>query len=404
MAITNQQRPRAVVIGTGKIGCGYLAPLFAQAGWDVVLAGRSETVVERIGRAGDYTVRITGGGGRIGVNVRAVLIGSQDFERAVAGADVIATAVGAGSPASLGAPLARALAARGAGRPVDVWAVENADVAPILEAAVRAAAASEGLALPPVGFAGAIAYAAVTQGDWRTSRRPEFVGDSARWLLVDGDRLRCPLSSLPRVGATDRYHEHLVAKRFVFGAGHVLCAYLGARRGHLHIHDAANDPLIRPLVAGALAASRAALLATGGQSTGSVEWVMRRYANAELGDLVRRVGRDPIRKLSPAGPLVGPARLATRVTGRVPRGFAAGIAGALAYRDADDPQSCLLSNMLDGDGGVQAVLADVCGLDPSEPLAREVLRLWDGRSPVGQMRRSPAAAPPNARRRGRLAA
>jgi mannitol-1-phosphate 5-dehydrogenase len=333
-----------------------------------------------------------------------VLIGTEEFERAVARADVVATAVGAVSPGSLGAPLARALAARGAGRPVDVWAVENADVAPVLEAAVRKAAAGQGLALPPVGFAGAIAYAAVTRGDWRSSRRPEFVGDSARWLLVDGERLRGPLPRLPRVGATDRYHEHLVAKRFVFGAGHVLCAYLGARRGHVHIHDAANDRLLWPVIARALMASRTALLATGGHSTGSVEWVMRRYANADLRDLVRRVGRDPIRKLSPAGPLVGPARLATQVTGRVPHGFAAGIAGAMAYRDADDPQSCLLSDMLDGDGGVRTVLADVCGLDPTEPLAREVVRLRDRWSQVGQMRRSPAAAPPNARRRGRLAA
>jgi hypothetical protein len=32
---------RVVVLGTGKIACGYLAPLFRSAGWDVVLAGRT---------------------------------------------------------------------------------------------------------------------------------------------------------------------------------------------------------------------------------------------------------------------------------------------------------------------------------------------------------------------------
>lgn len=38
---------RAVVVGTGKIGCGYLAPLFADAGWEVVLAARTAMLAVR---------------------------------------------------------------------------------------------------------------------------------------------------------------------------------------------------------------------------------------------------------------------------------------------------------------------------------------------------------------------
>ena len=57
--ITDEAR-RVVIIGPGKIGCGYLAPLFAQAGWQVVLAARSPEVVGRIAAAGDFDVRTTG--------------------------------------------------------------------------------------------------------------------------------------------------------------------------------------------------------------------------------------------------------------------------------------------------------------------------------------------------------
>jgi len=132
---------RVVIIGPGKIGCGYLAPLFAQAGWQVVLAARSPEVVGRIAAAGHFDVRTTGEPQPQRVEAEPVLIGTEAFDRAIAGAGLVATAVGMGGPRDLGLPLARALAARGAARPVDVWAVENADVGPALRDAVRSAAA-----------------------------------------------------------------------------------------------------------------------------------------------------------------------------------------------------------------------------------------------------------------------
>jgi mannitol-1-phosphate 5-dehydrogenase len=385
----------AVIIGGGKIGCGYLAPVFADAGWDVVLVARSHETVARIRAAGEYTVRTTDGGGTRWVRPEAVLIGSPEFDRAVARAGVVATAVGSRSVEGLGVPLACALAGRGGDRPVDVWTVENADVAPVLDTAVRAAAAQRGLELPPVGFSGAIAFAAVTQGDWKSSARPEFVGDSARWLLVDAARLVTPLPRLARVGATDRYEEHLRSKRFVFSAGHALCAYLGLSRGHRYIHEAAEDPLVRPLIARSLCASRRALLGAGVRDTGPVEWVLERYADGELADPLLRVARDPIRKLSPGGPLVGPAALVAEATGMVPVGFAAGIAAALRFSNPADAQACRIAEMLGAPDGLTTVLTDVCGLDPHGLLAHEVTRLYrrQERRPRHQGRHSTVVTP-----------
>src|SRR5688500_10822345 len=121
---------RVVIIGPGKIGSGYLAPLFAQAGWQVVFAARSPEVVARIAAAGHFDVRTTGEAAPQRVHAESVLIGSEEFDRAVAGAALVTTAVGMGGPRDVGVPLARALAARGPARPIDVWAVENADVGP----------------------------------------------------------------------------------------------------------------------------------------------------------------------------------------------------------------------------------------------------------------------------------
>ena len=373
---TSDDGRRVVIIGPGKIGCGYLAPLFAQAGWQVVLAGRSPEVVSRIAAAGHFDVRTTGEATPQRVEAESVLIGTEAFDRAIAGAGLVATAVGMGGPRDLGLPLARALAARGLARPVDVWAVENADVGPVLRDAVRSAAAALGAELPPVGFASAIAYAAVTQGDWRTSPRPEFFVDGCKRLRVNARPLVRALPALPGVGATNRYDELLRDKRFVFGAGHALCAYLGLRRGHRFIHEAVRDPLLLPLITTSLEAAREAVGDAGVEASGTVEAILDRYANVALRDPLQRVARDPMRKLGPEGPLVGPARLVTDATGRVPAGFAAGIAAALRLRQPGDRQARALTQLV-ARGGAAGVLQEVCGVDPDEPLGREVLRLHD---------------------------
>jgi mannitol-1-phosphate 5-dehydrogenase len=370
------ERGRIVIVGAGKIGCGHLAALFAEAGWSVVVAARRPDVVERL-QTGTFTVRLTDADPQQ-VAADGVLIGSAEWRAAVADADLVATSVGARNVTTLGEPLAQALAAREPGRPIDVWVVENGDSAPGLEAAIGDAAEREGLTLPPLGVAGAIAWRAVTAGDWKTAARPEFVADAVRTLVVDGGRTRCPIPAIPGIEATDDYAGDLMAKFLGFGAGHAMCAYLGLLRGHSYIHEAIADPLLRPMIARSLQTSRRSLLsvdaASGEEVLRSIEWMLTRYTNAGLNDPLTRVARDPIRKLSPDGPLLGAALLVHRVTGRVPGGFARAIASALAYRNPEDTQARQLGEMLNRDG-LASVLHEVCGLEAEHPLTREVTRI-----------------------------
>ena len=368
---------RIVVLGAGKIACGHIAAIFSEAGWRVTLAARSATVVDRINAAGDFAVRVGGDVQR--VPAEAVALGGEAFGQAVAGADLLATSVGARNVPALAEALARGLAARPADRPVDVWVVENGDAAPGLAAAVQEVAAREGLELPPVGIGGAIAWRAVTAGDWKTSTHPEFIADSSRSLVVDGGPLLRPIPDVAGVSMSRDYAEDLMGKFLGFGAGHAMCAYLGILRGHSYIHEAIADPLLRPMIQRAIQTSRRSLLsvdvATGAEVVKSIEWIVTRYGNADLGDPLTRVARDPIRKLSPDGPLVGAAHLVLRTTGRVPSGFARAIASALAYRNDDDAQSRELQEMLARDG-IASVLGEVCGLEADDPLAREVTRIY----------------------------
>jgi mannitol-1-phosphate 5-dehydrogenase len=387
-----------VIVGPGRIGCGYLAPLFAGAGWEVVLAARSELDAARINRAGRFEVRITAAedlaperAAREGLpapgtvteltGIRAVAVGNERFRRAVAEADLVCVCVGVANLPSLGPPLAQALAARPATRPLDLWVVENADCGGALEDSVRASARDRGLVLPPLGFAGAVANAVVARGSWRTGESPVFVGDAHRQLLIDRFPLRGEIPPLPGVQGTLRYPARLREKLYVFNAGHAVCGYLGWLRGHATVDLAVSDPYLRPMIAGTMLESRRALLRAhpelGPDVHGPVAEALARFAAPELADPVSRVARDPVRKLGPGDRLLGPVRLVREATGEIPAYFALAVAGALLFREEDDEQAAELAGRLRREG-VMAVLEAVCGLEESDPFARAVAERYQG--------------------------
>lgn len=364
----------ALVIGAGKLGCGYLCPLLLDAGWEVTLVAPTETIAGRIREAGSYQVRVTGREARRVEGFDVVAARTRQFDEAVANADLAVTAVGVSKVAALGRELATALAIRDLRSPLQFLVAENHDSAPVLERAVRNAAAELELQLPPATFAGAIAEVTVARGDW-DAERPRFVRDRASRLRIDGTRLLKPLPRIPGIVVTSNYQAMLQEKLFFFSAGHALCAYLGTLRGHRFVDEAVNDSMLRPVIAGCLLESKSALLSLhpmlGNDVRSSVAQVLRRYANAELRDPVSRVAREPIRKLGPGDRLLGPANLIRIVSGRVPAHFALGIAGALLYRDPHDEQARQLSEMLSREGLVFA-LREICGLPRHDVLSKAV--------------------------------
>jgi mannitol-1-phosphate 5-dehydrogenase len=309
--------------------------------------------------------------------VRAVALGSPAFDAAVADGDLVCVCVGVGAVPSVAAPLTAALATRDASRPVDVWTVENDDVAGVLVKGVRQAAG--GRALPPFGVA--VEHVAVARGSWHDDATPEFVGDGAKRLYVDGTGLTTPFPDLPGVEATPVYLARLREKLYVFNAGHASCAYLGWLRGHTTIAEAVRDPFLRPMVAGSLLESRRALLQTypqlGTDVHGPVAEALLRYADDELADPVVRVAREPLRKLAPADRLLGPLRMAREQTGQEPPYFSLGVAGALLYRGDDGEQTRELRTRL-GRDGVRAVLEQVCGLATGDPFSDAVAARYAG--------------------------
>jgi mannitol-1-phosphate 5-dehydrogenase len=386
---------RAVIIGPGKLGCGYLAPLFLDAAWHTVLVARTQARADRIKACGRFRIRRVPGGETELPSGVAVAFGQAEFRKAVAEADVVVTAVGVENVPALGPALALALRERGSNSPIDVLVVENANVAPTLETSVRRAASTAGITLPPVGFAGAIAYPIVACGDWDGATAPTFVRDGYDGLLVDARRLVGTLPDLRGVAATHDYDARLCEKLYVFSAGHALCAYLGAPCGYERLDEAARDPLVRTIVKECLVEARSALERThpdlGDDGWAAVTAAMRRYENEGLRDPIRRVARSPLRKLAPDGPLIGGAKLVRDVFGRASTSYALGVASGLLYRDEADAQARELDVMLRRHR-VEEVIERVCGLDPEDAFSRAVVVAYErmhrsrARIPAGRTR------------------
>ena len=96
--------------------------------------------------------------------------------------------------------------------------------------------------------------------------------------------------------------------------------------------------------------------------------IISRFENEYITDDVTRVARSPLRKLGANDRLVGPAKKI-----KEPNALAEGIAAALRFDYKDDPEAVELQKLI-AEKGTSAVLQDICGIQPHEPLHGIVLK------------------------------
>jgi len=164
-------------------------------------------------------------------------------------------------------------------------------------------------------------------------------------------------------------------KLFTHNCGHVLCALWGYERGYTYLWEATEDADVRERALAALRESGEALIRKHGFTTeehhAHIEDLIERFKNRALGDTIFRVARDPVRKLGRTDRLVGAALLALEY-GVEPTHLVQGIISALRYDNPADPVAVGLQEKLANEGP-EAVLTEVCGLTPDEPLYQLIL-------------------------------
>lgn len=377
MAVTR----RAVHIGAGKIGRGFVGQFLAASGYDLTFVDVDDRVVTALNDAGQFVVHEVGAQ-PVDHHVQGfrALNSKTDREnviRAIAEADVVTTAVGARTLPLVAPIIADGLAARSpeAGV-VTIVACENAfNATDSLHASVRRAPALEDREIAAVfancaidrivpdqsgvlGEYGGLDVVLEPFYEWVIERTP-FEGTGAEPPEIQG------------VTWVDDLQPFVERKLYTVNTAHATAAYHGFVRGIRLIREALADPVVRPQVDGVLAETTTLLVAKHGfdpeEHRQYVEANLARIANPLLPDTTARVGRNPLRKLGRRERFIGPAaQLAER--GLPVEHLLGAIRVALAFDDPDDPESIELHALLGSGATANALTEILTGLMESHPL------------------------------------
>ncbi len=312
----------AVVFGAGSIGRGFVGALLSQAGWKVTFVDVVESLVVRLNADGGFNQIIVDDDGeqvvRIG-NIDALLLSDVEaVTQAVVAADLVATAVGAQNLDPVAAVLAPSLAdrARLGQPPLNVLVCENLHDAPGVVRELIAGRVGLDLASRVGLIATSIGRMVPTPDP--TSADPTAVRvEPYCFLPYDANAVR---GSLPDVADLvpigDGFAMFADRKMHVHNMGHCLVAHLAVIRGHEYIWQAMEDGDIRWVVRSAMVEAAAAVATVHEVPVGPlldhVDDLLVRFGNRSLADTVERVGRDPLRKMSPGDRLLGSWALCRR--------------------------------------------------------------------------------------------
>lgn len=361
---------KAVQFGAGNIGRGFIGALLSQAGYQVTFADVAEPVIDKINADKTYTVHvmdvqcedqtITG--------IRGVNSTKPEAIQAIAEAELVTTAVGLVILPRIAPAIAAAIEKRrtdGMKEPMNIIACENAIRATSqLKEAVYGALSEEGKAYADeyVGFPDCAVDRIVPPV--KSENFIDVVVESYYEWDVERSGFQGEIPEIPGMSLVDDLMAYIERKLFTLNTGHCITAYLGKLRGLPTIDKAIADPDVFATVYAAMQESGAGLIKKHGfdaeKHAAYIDKIIGRFKNPYLQDDVTRVGREPLRKLSPTDRLIKP--LTTAAGYGLPVGhLITGVGAALRYDNPEDKQSVELQAKI-AEKGVRAAAAEVTGL------------------------------------------
>lgn len=170
----------------------------------------------------------------------------------------------------------------------------------------------------------------------------------------------------------DELHMHWMCKLFIHNAPHAITAYLGWLKGYTYIHEAMADENIKEIVVGSISEITDGVVAAGFAEFNYAEKYkqkeLKRFSNKLLFDTIKRVAREPLRKIAYDNRLVLGLRIAL-FNGKLPINTAKGIKAALLYNDKSDEEANYLQNLRSNSSDSE-ILKKYSGIDNFDPMNR----------------------------------
>lgn len=309
---------KAVHFGAGNIGRGFIGLLLSQAGYQVTFVDVNEAFVSQLKERGEYPVTLASEGQETVIvnNVTALssVTHGEEVAAAIAEADLVTTAVGVSILKHIAGVLADGISRRVAvsSAPLHVIACENAIggsaqlkelVYAKLDEAARAKADAS------IAFPNA-AVDRIVPLQQHEDILKVVVEPFYEWV-VDSSQMIPGYTPVEGVHYVDNLEPYIERKLFTVNTGHCSAAYLGFLRGYETIQQAMADEALTAQVREVLEETGAVLIQKHGfdqaEHSKYIDKILERFRNPALTDEVSRVGRSPLRKLSPNDRLVSPA-------------------------------------------------------------------------------------------------
>lgn len=193
---------------------------------------------------------------------------------------------------------------------------------------------------------------------------------SERGILVVEDN-KLDFSNVAKKLNNKDLNMHWDCKLFIHNAPHAMLAYLGARKKYKFIHQAMNDKQIRKIITKSMDEISFGLIKTRLVNPKFVKYYkdkeIKRFENKILFDPIKRVAREPMRKLASDNRIILSLRLSF-LAKQFPLYTLIGLKAALNYYDKNDSESVYLNNLKKSLTEPE-ILKEVSGIHEKDPIS-----------------------------------
>jgi mannitol-1-phosphate 5-dehydrogenase len=310
---------KSIHFGGGNIGRGFVAEFLHESGYEVVFVDVIDSLIETLQKTPSYEVTEIGpeGESKFTISNFRAINSKHEMEKVIdeiATADTVTCAVGPNILKFIAEPIAKGIESRKSDQPLAVIACENAiGATDTLRGFIeqKLSDSTKANLKEKARFANSAIDRIVPlqdEGQGMNVTIEKFY----EWCVESEPFKPGEPPAIKGVHYVEDLQPYIERKLYTVNTGHATAAYYGHNKGLKYIHEVLQDKELHDIVQNTLKET-AHLITTKFSHISKkeqeeyVQAIVKRISNPVLKDVVERVGRAPLRKLSRKERFIGPA-------------------------------------------------------------------------------------------------
>jgi mannitol-1-phosphate 5-dehydrogenase len=382
----------AVQFGAGNIGRSFMGQLFWETGYRIIFVDVNKEIVDLVNKRGKCPILLLDAYENKEIHLSIDKINALHVDEkekiadAISNADIVSTAVGVRNLVHIAPLIAGGLMERfkDTSVPLDIYLCENALDAPntlktevfkFFDSKTREIVENK------VGFVGTVVARMVDVVSDRSNDDPlGAIADAYHKFPIDGKAIKTKPPDIKGLKVVRNFQAEFERKFFTLNLGHASIGYLGYLKNYTYVNEAIKDKYLSAVFDGVLNEARAAMLKKYPEDLDPYEYdevikdIKIRFGNPMFFDTIKRIARDPVRKLGPEDRLIGSAKLCLSY-GIFPENIAYVCGAALCYDFCEDINAVELQRKI-SEQGIEKTLEEVSGVDSKGKLGRKIIKSY----------------------------